>query len=148
MELGKGEGFGSTLQLLQQALAKYLKVEQRAHWLPIQERTNQLWRDNDVIMSDRVRPIRLRHLEIHARTLDIWGKYAFIYICHSTFTWFHMQNMNIITLLLFSHQPLEGAVKLQMKFHSDWPQSDKLRCLHESFSVRLSHQSDELFGCM
>ncbi len=29
-------------KLLQQALVIYLNVEQRAHWLPIQERTNQL----------------------------------------------------------------------------------------------------------
>ncbi len=42
VELGKVEGFFSVLQLLQQALAKYLNVEQQAHWLLIQKRTNQL----------------------------------------------------------------------------------------------------------
>ncbi len=33
MELGKVEGFWSVVQLLQQALAKVLNVEQRAYWL-------------------------------------------------------------------------------------------------------------------
>ncbi len=33
VELGKVEGFWSMLQLLKQALAKYLNVEQQAHWL-------------------------------------------------------------------------------------------------------------------
>ncbi len=37
VELGKVEGFWSTLQLLQQALDKHLNVEQRAHWLLIQK---------------------------------------------------------------------------------------------------------------
>ncbi len=69
----KVEGFWSVLLLLKKTLAKYLNVEQRAHWLPIQERTNQLWRDNDVIMSYWVRSNRLRHLDFHARTLYIGG---------------------------------------------------------------------------
>ncbi len=43
VELGKVEGFLSVLQLLPNALAKYLNIEQRAHWLPIQEKTNQMW---------------------------------------------------------------------------------------------------------
>ncbi len=39
MELGKEEGFWSTLQLLQQALAKYLDAEQQAHWMLMQKKT-------------------------------------------------------------------------------------------------------------
>ncbi len=37
VELGKVEGFWSALQLLQQALAKYLNVEPQAYWLLIQK---------------------------------------------------------------------------------------------------------------
>ncbi len=64
--------FWSAPLLLQQALVIYLNVEQQAYWLPIQERTNQLWWDNDVIMSYWVRSIGLRRLEFHARILYTW----------------------------------------------------------------------------
>ncbi len=54
VELGKVEGFWSALQL-QQALGKYLNVEQQAHWLLMQTETNQLRHvNNDAIMSDRI----------------------------------------------------------------------------------------------
>ncbi len=39
VELGKVEGFWSVLQLLAQAWANYLNVEQRAHWLLIYKET-------------------------------------------------------------------------------------------------------------
>ncbi len=56
MELGKVEGFWSTLQLPQQALAKYFNIEQQAHWLLIRKETNQLHHViNDIIMSEWVR---------------------------------------------------------------------------------------------
>ncbi len=74
MELGKVEGFWSALHLLQQTLVKYLNVEQRAHWLPIQERTSQLWL---VIMMSlchiELEPIGLRHLEFLTRTLHMFN---------------------------------------------------------------------------
>ncbi len=56
MELGKVEGFWSTLQLPQQALAKYFNIELQAHWLLIRKETNQLHHvNNDIIMSEWVR---------------------------------------------------------------------------------------------
>ncbi len=68
-------------KLLQWALVIYLNVEQRAHWLLIQERTNQLCH---VIMmslgSDWVRPIGLCHLEFHGRTLYL------VLVCLAAFT--------------------------------------------------------------
>ncbi len=42
VELGKVKVFWSTLRTATTAIVIYLNVEQRAHWLPIQERTNQL----------------------------------------------------------------------------------------------------------
>ncbi len=66
VELGKEEGIWSVLQLLQQTLAKYLNVELWANWLLTWKGTNQLCLvSNDVIISDWVRPIGLRHLEFH-----------------------------------------------------------------------------------
>ncbi len=39
---GEGGGFLKCAATATANTAKYLNVEQRAHWLPIQERTNQL----------------------------------------------------------------------------------------------------------
>ncbi len=59
VELGKVEGFWSTLRLLKQTLAEYLNVELRAHWLLMWKETNQLHHViNDVITSDWVRTCR------------------------------------------------------------------------------------------
>ncbi len=70
VELGKVEGFWSTLQLLQQALVKYLNVEQQAHWLLMWRETNQLCH---VIMmwlyQIELETISLRHIEFHDRNL-------------------------------------------------------------------------------
>ncbi len=68
VELGKVEGFWSTLQLLQQALAKYLIVEQQAHLLLMWNETNHLCHvNNNVIISDwEPMPVQL---EFHDRTL-------------------------------------------------------------------------------
>ncbi len=53
-----------------------LNIEQRAHWLPVQERTNQLCH---VIMSlcYIVLSNGLHHLEFHARTLYFCGVKSF-----------------------------------------------------------------------
>ncbi len=53
VELGKVEGFWSVLQLLQQALAKYVNVEQQAYRLLMRKETSELCHlDDDVIISD------------------------------------------------------------------------------------------------
>ncbi len=58
-------------KLLQQELVIYLNVEQRAHWLPIQERTNQLCHVIMMSLGQIELDIGLRHLKFHARTLYI-----------------------------------------------------------------------------
>ncbi len=69
VELGKVECF----QLLQQALAKYLNVEQQAHWLLMRKVTNQHHHmsNDDVIISDWVRIYR------HAPSRVSWHNFVF-----------------------------------------------------------------------
>ncbi len=62
-ELGKVEGFWSALQLLQQAQANLIGC--------CYKKNQSAAPCDDVIMSAWVRPIRLCHLELHDRTLDL-----------------------------------------------------------------------------
>ncbi len=65
VELGKVEGFWSTLQLLQDALAN---AEQQAHCFLMRKETNQLCHvSNNVIIRDG-----LHHLEFHDRNLHLY----------------------------------------------------------------------------
>ncbi len=75
VELGKVEGFWSVLQLLQQALAKNLDVEQQVHWLlPADMKINQsasaseYW-CNYVRLSKNL----MAYLEFYNRTLDLFN---------------------------------------------------------------------------
>ncbi len=51
VELGMVEGSWSSLQLLQQVLAQYLNAEHQAHWLLMQNESNQLHHVNDDVIE-------------------------------------------------------------------------------------------------
>ncbi len=78
---GRRRASEACCKLLQQALVIYLNVEQRAHWLPIQERTNQLC--NVIMMSlgqIEFELLECAMIEFYARTLyliKIFGTIAF-----------------------------------------------------------------------
>ncbi len=73
------------LQLLQQALAKYLNVEQQAHWLLIKKGINQL---RHVMMSLCQTELDLSDCDIEFcdRTLDLSSP-LFINIWHPVLPW-------------------------------------------------------------
>ncbi len=96
VELGKVEGFWSKLQLLQQALAKYLNFEHQTHWLQMWKKPMScaVW-ETMWLYQIELEPISLHHLHHFSfenmvstkilssktvSTLIIYSIYIYIYI--------------------------------------------------------------------
>ncbi len=125
MELGEVEGFWSTVQTATASTSHVFECWESSLATDTGENQSAMPCDNDVIRSDWVRPIGLRHLEFHARTncltdFFLWNNQG--YLCsgnaetkHTLFICIHYWHWN--SLKLVENQGLQYSRK-QVTWHT------------------------------